>query len=70
MVTKTYECTANCGLKFVATEARAQKWLCRCGGKIVASWWGKLDEGESSGKKHEEEVQQEKKKIEAGGSQL
>lgn len=41
MIAKTYECSANCGRTFVATEARAQKWLCSCStGKIVASWWG------------------------------
>ena len=44
---KTYECSADCGRKYIATEARAQKWLCGCGvGKIVASWWGKNEEQE------------------------
>jgi len=51
MIEKTYECSANCGRKFVATEARAQKWLCSCGiGKIVASWWGKAPEAQESKK--------------------
>jgi hypothetical protein len=38
---KTYECSNNCGRKFVAVEARPLKWICSCGGKIVAGWWGK-----------------------------
>jgi len=40
-VERLYECL-KCGRNQVAAgEARSMRWLCQCGGKVVASWWGK-----------------------------
>ena len=38
---KLYECLSCKRDNYIATEARALKWVCQCGGKIVAVWWGK-----------------------------